>query len=294
MPSITRRDRAAQTRISYSQVSHPCHLQIRFHRERVPQGPRGIALLFGSAVGAGIEHQVLHHQGADAAAYAALRCLRDEVALSKKPGEHEVRWDDPPRVTSKGEFHRGDLGRIPDLGTAERMANHAVRSWISRFGELEAVEQGVERSLPIALQRPRGWTIECILDLLPSDGGIVDLKTSVAPWTPERLAEKRGQAWLYQAAYLQAFGRPPVYFRFHVIPRGGGEVQVLDVPYDPGAINRYLEHVIRPTIAAIEAEVYVPNPHGWHCSPRWCPWWEHCPLGEAAHLHLPAEEPAAA
>ena len=280
-------------RLSYSQVSHPCGFQLKFHRERAPQGPRGIQLLFGSAVGAGIEHQVLHHQGADAASYAAIRCLRQEVELARRPGERPIRWDDPPRITKKGEFHKRDQARVPDLGTAERLASLSVRAWVSRFGDLQVIDQGVERSLRIALRRPAGWEIECVIDLLPQDGGIVDLKTSDGPWSPERLAEKRGQAWLYQAAYMQTFGHPPAYFRFHVIPRGATEVQVLEVPYEPEAINRFLEYQIRPTIQTIERGVYVPNTNGWHCSPRWCSWWTSCPLGEQAHP-APAGEEAAA
>ncbi|MGH7919403.1 MAG: PD-(D/E)XK nuclease family protein [Candidatus Dormibacteraceae bacterium] len=291
--AIIKRARDPGRRLSYSQVSHPCGLQLKYHRERAPQGPRGIQLLFGSAVGAGIEHQVLHHQGADAAAYVAIRSLRDEVQLAEKPSETPIRWDEPPRITKKGEFHKRDQGRIPDLGTAERMASIAVRTWVSRFGDLSVIERGVERPLTIALRRPEGWSIECVPDLLPEDGGIVDIKTAATPWTPERLEEKSGQGLLYMAAYLQVFGHPPAYFRFHVIPKGGSEIQVLEVPYDAAAINRYLEHQIRPTIQAIEAGVYVPKPHGWHCSPRWCAWWTTCPLGEAAHPGPKGEEAAA-
>ncbi len=293
MTPIRRIRRAPEQRLSYSQLSHPCGLQLKFHRERAPQGPRGIALLFGSAVGAGIEHQVLHHQGPEAAAYAAIRHLRTEVELSHSSGEQPIRWDDPPRITKKGEFHTNDCGLLPDLATAERLAGQTVRAWVARFPSMAAVDEGVERSLTIKLKRPRGWTIECVTDLLPDDGGIVDVKTSAGQWTPARLAEKRGQAWLYQAAYLQTFGRPPAYFHFHVLPKGTTDVQVLEVPYEPVAINRYLEHVIRPTITAIEADVYVPNPNGWHCSAKFCSWWGLCPLGEAAHLSEPREEAAA-
>jgi hypothetical protein len=282
MTTLRRSDAGPGRRLSYSQLSHPCGYQLRFHRERAPQGPRSIALLFGSAVGAGVEHQVLYHQGAEAATYAAIRYLRSEAELAREPSERPIRFDDPPRLTKKGEFRKTDLAHVPDLGTAERLAGRSVRAWVARFGELRVIEEGVERSLLIKLRRPRGWSIECVTDLLPDDGGIVDLKTAAAPWTPERLAEKRAQAWLYQAAYLQQFGHPPAYFRFHVLPKGTTEVQVLEVPYEPTAINRYLEHVLRPTIGAIEAGVYVPNPYGWHCSARYCPWFETCPLGAAA------------
>lgn len=83
---------------------------------------------------------------------------------------------------------------------------------------------------------------------------------------------------------MQEFGHAPSYFHFHVLTKGTTDVQVLEVPYDTGAINRYLEHVLRPTIEDIEAGVYLPNTNGWHCSSRYCAWYETvCPLGAAAH-----------
>src|SRR5262249_45965547 len=99
----------------------------------------------------------------------------------------------------------------------------------------------------------------------------------------EKVREAASQLHYYQGWYRLTFGEPPAWTQFHVMVKGSTEIQVVDVPYDPKAVNRWLEHRVRTNIAAIEANAFVPNTSGWWCSERFCDFWNVCPLGAEAH-----------
>jgi hypothetical protein len=267
--------------VSHSQIANHCGYQLKFHRERAPRGPRGIQLVYGIAVHAGIEHEVRHHHGPDAAFDVALRTLREQVQQLTRPSGRGLRWEDRPRLTKKGEPFKADTGRLGDLASCERMAEIHVRAWIARFGEVEI--RSVEETIRIQLRRPEGWEIECRLDMIAAGDLILDVKTASEEWDRKLIEAKAPQAHLYMAAFRQRYEKPPAGFEFHVLPKGSAEVQVVEVAYSPAAINRVLEHLVRPNIAAIEAGVYVPRTDGWWCGPRFCDFWQTCPLGAVAH-----------
>lgn len=272
--------------ISFSQVSKPCGYQLMYHRQRLPATQRGISLIYGTAVGVGIQHQVTHDDStAEYAIAAGLKALRTEIKASKLPGGLAIRWDDPPRLTQGGRPYANERHKLPNQRVAEAMLRAQVRAWVERFGHLRAA--AVEERCEVALSRPEGWTITGYLDIRTVDEGLIDTKTASEAWDSKKIEAYAPQLRYYQAWYRRQFGGPPKWTQFHVLIKGSTEVQVIDVPYDAAAVNRWLEHVVRTNIAAIEADAFVPRTDGWWCSERFCDYWHICPLGAEAH---PAQE----
>jgi hypothetical protein len=269
--------------ISFSQVDKHCGYQLRYYRERVPATRRSISLVYGAAVGEGIQYHVTHPKSTPELAIAAgLKALHTELKESKRPGGLAIAWDDPPRLTQGGRPYKSELHRIPNQAVAEGMLKAHVRSWIERFGHLRAA--AVEEKCEIALTRPAGWIITGYLDIRTVDDGLIDTKTAAEPWDDEKVRASAPQLRYYQAWYRRTYGQPPAWTQFHVLIKGTTDIQVIDVPYDAAAINRWLEHVVRTNIAAIEAGAFVPNTAGYWHSERFCDYWHICPLGAAAHL----------
>lgn len=277
MTTSSRSARPMGKYISFSQVDKHCGYQLRFYRERVPATRRGIALVYGSAVGEGIQHHATTEGStADTAIAAGLAALRKEIKTSTLP----VQWDDPPRLTQAGRPYANERHRIPSQEVAEKMLSAHVRAWVERFGHLRAAK--VEERCEIKLTRPAGWVLTGYLDIRTTDGGLIDTKTASEPWDEDKIAAGAPQLRYYQAWYRRKFGEPPAWTQFHVMVKGSVEIQVIDVPYDAAAVNRWLEHVVRTNIAAIEASAYVPRTDGWWHSERFCDFWHVCPLGAAA------------
>lgn len=268
--------------ISFSQVDKHCGYALKFHRERVPATQRGVALIYGTAVGEGIQHHVTHEGStAETAIDAGLAALRKEIKAASLPGGLPIQWDDPPRLTQSGRPYANERHRIPSQEVAESMLKAHVRTWVERFGHLRAAK--VEEKCEVKLTRPAGWVLTGYLDIRTTDGGLIDTKTASEPWDEQKIEAGTPQLRYYQAWYRRKFGESPAWTQFHVMVKGSIDIQVIDVPYDTVAVNRWLEHVVRTNIAAIEANAYVPRTDGWWHSERFCDFWHVCPLGAAAH-----------
>lgn len=267
--------------ISFTQVDKRCGYALKFYRERIPATQRSISLIYGAAVGAGIQYQVTHSDStAELAAEAGLKALRQEIKTSKLPGGLPIRWDDPPRLTQSGRPYRIEQSRIPNQEVAEGYLKANVKAWVEKFGRLRAA--ATEEKAEIPLSRPAGWVIVGYLDIRTTDGGLIDTKTAAEPWDEQKTEEAKPQLHYYQAWHRLKFGEPPAWTQFHILIKGSTEIQVIDVPYDARAVNRWLEHRVRTNIAAIEANAFVPNTSGWWHSERFCDYWHVCPLGAAA------------
>lgn len=296
--------------ISYSQASQKCGYALRFYRQRAPKGPRSIGLVVGDAVHAGIQYHlafadvrervdddgVIHHVDP-----VDVACLNAQQELDFQIERDYVRWDEPHRLTRAGQVYTSDRGRIPSYEFARAVVAHEVRAWCARFPALRS--EAVER--PVRLDIGQGWTLTGRLDV-EAEGGVIDIKTSTDAWdVTGREFERLEQAQLYQYARLLEDGAPPAFFVFHVIPHSGlrfemladdnGQpaevapvdydpeaIQVIEVAYDEAAVERAIEHRVAPQVRTIEADAYVPNTSGWWHDPKWCSYWEICPLGAAA------------
>lgn len=261
---------------------HLCRLCLQ-----APEAPQAVALVYGNAVHAAIERlaQDGDLETAMRFGHADLDERHRETfqvwTESGEPAGRPIRWDDQPRLTKHRRPYRGDEGRVPDLATGHRFLDQQVPAWERRFRGLRA--SAAEEHVQVPLWGPlEGWLLTCYLDLPTSEGGLVDLKTSKERWKNEQIDEKLDQAHLYQLAYRHRYGHLPEYFAFHVGVRGSTDWQVIDVPFDPVAADRMLEHTLMPAARTIETESYQPNRSGYWHSERYCDWWGICPLGKAA------------
>jgi hypothetical protein len=282
-------------RVSFSQLSRSCGLALKYHRDRVPEGPRSVVLVFGSALHYGIEVWLEDNtRPLSVAVEAAFAYLHDAVIRADLGVDDElpIAWDAPARMTKEkrnkaGEVteesrpYQGQEAQLETVEDCERELRHLLRTWCVLVGrKLRKVK--TETELRMTFSRPAGWEWNGYLDI-DHEHGIIDIKSANKPWQTKMYASKFGQAYLYIAAYRVNYGRYPERFEFHVLPKNGDDMQIVNVPIDPAAINRYIEYIVRPKIAAIEAGVYIPDlsspfPH----SERFCSWWHTCPLGAAA------------
>lgn len=251
----------------------------------LPPAPKGIRPIFGTAVHAGIEFELVTHQGAEAALAHAERVLEEEIKDESAEGKSGVLWDDPARVRKDGLPYRGDEGKMPTLNEAQRNLGLAVPAWIRNFGDKIEVEGTPEREFRLALGGEyEGCFLKGVLDVPTTEGGLVDIKASgSSKWDrDDKLDGKLIQGHIYNRAYEQLFGRPPNYMVFHVLRTGTHQIQTIEVPYDPAAIERTFEHFVYPRIRAIEQNALIPNVDGYWHDPKWCDHWGVCPLGAAA------------
>jgi hypothetical protein len=299
--------------ISWTQVSQKCLRALGYYREGAPLGPPSIALLQGRAVHAGIEHHLEH--GDPVAAVEAAHVALD-FGIEEAGGLDGVAWEEPPRLTKSssdwplGRPYSGDEGNMPDLLVARTLTRLQVEAWIARFPALRVTQRpngsiGLERKERFDLED--GWSMPVVYDVEPDEGGLIDIKVSRQPWDiAGKELDRVEQLRLYTHAKLILDGELPEFVVYHVLPRssvevgieepgerGGrpavvmtgydaGAIQIIEIDYDPAAVVRVLKHRVAPTIAAIEANAWVPNTSGWWCSRKFCDYWDLCPFGAAA------------
>ncbi len=258
--------------ISHSQLSHPCGLQLRFHRERIPWPNRSISLLYGGALHSGLEEW----------------WLTRDLAKAIKAADHGLNAEllkDPPVLW---DIKRGPAQRaaIPDLMTAQSMLRKHLTAWATRYEGWQGQVLSIEKNVWVNLTKfTPAWKLQCRLDAVVEEDGkkiILDYKSAGKSWTPEKLEGHKAQAYLYLGAEFYDTHVAPDFFSFLVFLKGTDKVEEYRFPFDAKSVNRYLENVVRPTILSIEAGSYIPNTETWQHDERYCSWWNHCPLGAAA------------
>jgi hypothetical protein len=259
--------------ISHSQLSHKCGLALKFHRQRVPWPSRGIALLYGTGLHAGLEEWHTSRD-LDKAIKAGERALMAEI-LKTPP----VRWD-----VKKGPAHKA---AIPDLLTAQGMLRKHLTAWHQlRTGWVGTVID-LEANVWVDLTKfDKPWKLQCRIDAVVIEEaakGILDYKSSGKAWTAEKLEEHKSQAYLYMGAEWFRSRVAPDWFEFIVFIKGTNKIEFHRFPFDAKTINGYLENVVRPTILTIEAGAFIANTDFWGHDARWCEYWSMCPMGLAAN-----------
>ncbi len=255
--------------ISNSQLSHRCQLALKFHRQRIPWPYRGISLLYGTGIHAGLEewHRT---RNLDQAIKVADRALVAEVI--KDP---PVRWD-----IKKGPAHKA---AIPDLITAQGMLRQHLTAWdaLRKDWQGRVLDLEVTVWVPLTKVTPP-WKLQARIDLVVEEDGkkvIYDWKSSGKPWTTEKLMEHRSQAWLYLGAEWHRTRVAPDLFRFVTFVKGTDKIEFHDIPFSAPDINKYLEGIVRPVIGTIEAGAYAANLDWWGHDEKYCEFFAHCAFG---------------
>ncbi|MCX7618914.1 PD-(D/E)XK nuclease family protein [Tepidiforma sp.] len=138
-----------------------------------------------------------------------------------------------------------------------------------------AVQLELKRALP------SGREFVGYLDYVQRDGRVGDIKTG-----SKRMGQEAADRDLQPSAYAYLVGEP-IRFEFaRLIDTGTrrGE-EIVTTERDAGAIT-WFEQLASEVDRAIAAEVFPPNPNGWHCSPRYCGFWTRCMV-----QHRPPEFP---
>lgn len=262
--------------ISHSQLSHKCGFQLKYHRERVPWPHRGISLLYGTGLHAGLENWHLS-RNLDDSIKVGLQALHAEI-LKTPP----VRWDE-----KKGPNHKA---AIPDLLTAEGMLRKHLTAWHELRKDWTGRVLNTEANVWVDITRfEKPWKLQCRIDAVVEERtprgwskGILDYKSAGKAWTPDKLEEHKSQAFLYMGAEWSRTRTAPEWFEFIVFIKGTDKIIPYRFDFDASLINRYIEYTVRPTIQTIEAGSYIPNTDFWGHDERYCEYWNVCPLGRAA------------
>jgi len=118
------------------------------------------------------------------------------------------------------------------------------------------------------------------IDMITTDGHIIDFKTASRKWTQER-ADNDLQPTFYLAA-LNKLGlvELPSSFRYMIFTKTKNpEVQIIDTTRTAADVLA-LYALVKEVWDAIEMGVYVPNGIGnWKCSSKYCEFWDLCEGG---------------
>jgi len=83
---------------------------------------------------------------------------------------------------------------------------------------------------------------------------------------------------LQPSAHAFALGRELVYEHHIAVKTSKPHIQILRTKRTHGDIVWWLD-LATLVIAQMRTGLYPPNPNGWHCSPKWCGYWDLCKGG---------------
>jgi len=118
-----------------------------------------------------------------------------------------------------------------------------------------------------------------IIDLITADGAVIDHKTAGRAWPASRV-EKDLQATAYLYALWKMDGELRKSLRFDVAIKTAKPKIVTYEAHRTMDQLLWYERLLQRVWAAISARVFVPNPTGWLCSPKFCSFWTQCTEGE--------------
>jgi putative RecB family exonuclease len=237
-----------------------CSAQYRFRKiDRLPDPPTG-SLTLGSAVDAAImanfEQKVDTHQDLPAAGVAALyRDAWDKLVRGEYPGRHghvalptEFRDDEEPAT-------------LKALGEALT---------------LKYLDEAAPEIQPAAVQlavsgRISGVTVRGYIDLLDSEGRVIDLKTAARK--PSDISHNhRFQVATYRALCPQASGAA----RIDTLVKTKTP-QLVQQEYAIDASDTSAVEKMYPLVQqCVRAGVFTPNRQHYLCSRKYCAFWRAC------------------
>lgn len=251
--------------LSHSQITTmlKCPKQYEFKYIKKLQRPVGPALIRGSAYHSAIEANFRHklRTGMDLDIEIVLQAY--DTAWNKKLAETEIDW----QGESPGEVK--DVGATLLTGYLGSYAALIVPAEIEKVFEIELP------GLP--------YTLKGVIDLITNTGIVVDHKTAGKSWG-ENDAHTDLQPHAYAAAILTDPTIEVMNFEFHVaVPlKSGPKVQILGTTRNRSHVEWYRQ-LCCDIVRLIESGIYPPNPTGWWCGPKWCPFYDICGSKGAHH-----------
>lgn len=159
-------------------------------------------------------------------------------------------------------------GKLKDQGTAIVAAHHGTIA--------PAVRPAlVEERFTVDLGEDFPFDLVGVWDLVERDGTIVDNKAYGRQPRQEDL-DKDLQFTAYALGYRTTHGRVEPGLRMDAIVKTKNPRPVQLHTRRTNDDCRWLLGLIEQVAKAIDAGVFYPNPQGWHCSPRFCGYWDRC------------------
>jgi hypothetical protein len=230
--------------------------------------PPGIAMLTGSAVHAGIEHnferkiETREDLPARQIVEASVAAFRERVKAGYSLTEEE---DAVGRTKVLGEAV-DQTAALAGLHATEQAPEYQPT-------EVEHTTRIVFPAAPVDLL--------AITDLRDDAGRVTDFKTAKRS-PPAADVERSVQLTIYAAAYWVDHGRPPSSVRLDTLVKTKKpKRQLLTSRREEGHIA-VLVRRINATLAAIQAGSFTPcPPDAWQCSDKWCGYFRTCPYVNA-------------
>jgi len=170
-------------------------------------------------------------------------------AVDEAGGRDEVEWE--------GQTYTRGLDSTIAL-TRVHMAQHAP------YIQPVAVQERLTRQLP------SGRTFVGIIDYRTADV-VGDIKTGA-----RRMGQEAADTDLQPSAYAFLLGGP-IQFEFaRVIDTGTKQYDEIVTTQRGERAIRWYEQLVSDVERAIASGIYPPNPQGWWCSERACPFWVRC------------------
>jgi putative RecB family exonuclease len=133
----------------------------------------------------------------------------------------------------------------------------------------------VEEEFRISLGDDFPYELKGIWDLIEADGTIVDNKAYRKTPSQDEL-DKDLQFTVYSLGYRASRKQIETGIRMDAIIKNK-QPKAIQLRTSRNNVDcRWLLSLIEKVVQAIQAGVFYPNPSGWHCSPRFCGYWEKC------------------
>lgn len=133
----------------------------------------------------------------------------------------------------------------------------------------------VEQRFDVSLGEGFPFTLMGFFDLITAGDWIVDNKARGKTQSQTDI-DKDIQMTAYALAYRLEYGENEKGIQMHcLIKRKDPYVQLIDtVRTDEDC--RWFLRLVEQVAEGIEKESFYPNPNGWHCSPKFCGYWDIC------------------
>jgi len=245
--------------LSFSRLSvvSDCGEKYRLRYVDGIRGPRGVRMLIGKAVHAGIELN-LRHMAANDLAPAALDAVqtatRDALAVDWKKGD--VNWS--------GEYESED-------DASSQAVDMAVDFATTHFTDVAPMIRPEKMEVEGTITTPLGFDISMVKDIVEVDGTIRDTKTR-AKKAGDQEAALSDQLALY-ALHSELQGKPAPRVVLDILvrtPAGKNYSQTLEAPPPPPERYQRVVSLLERAHLVIRSGNYMPNPGSNLCSKRFC------------------------
>lgn len=129
-----------------------------------------------------------------------------------------------------------------------------------------AVQKRLEMPIPGSTRSLVG-----IIDLLDVDGRVIDIKTG-----SRKMSAGDAESDMQATSYGLLMGRPIDFVFARVIDTGKNiSDELVPTSRTPRQADWFKTQIMEVN-HAIDVGAFPPNPNGWHCSPKFCGFWERC------------------